>query len=212
VVSDSFVSYLATKFRFETIFLNLTLVDSGNWIIEIDGITESFKNEFGGLTIEELNFKASPDTWSIARNIDHLLVINRTYYPVIEAVRENRHSLPWHGRFKFLVNWFGKVILESVSPDRRRKMKTFPLWQPATSQIPGNILETFEDHQHALKDLILSSEDLLARGAVITSPANRNIVYTLAKAFDIIVTHEKRHFEQAKEVKACLPANSVVRR
>ncbi len=33
-----------------------------------------------------------------------------------------------------------------------------------------------------------------------TSPANKNIIYTLETAFDIIVTHEQRHLAQAKEV------------
>jgi hypothetical protein len=31
------------------------------------------------------------------------------------------------------------------------------------------------------------------------SPANRNMVYTLERAFDIIVVHERRHFQQAME-------------
>jgi hypothetical protein len=32
------------------------------------------------------------------------------------------------------------------------------------------------------------------------APAARVIVYRLETAFDIIVAHERRHFEQAKEV------------
>jgi hypothetical protein len=35
---------------------------------------------------------------------------------------------------------------------------------------------------------------------VIASPASKMIVYTLDTAFDIIVTHERRHLEQAREV------------
>ena len=37
-------------------------------------------------------------------------------------------------------------------------------------------------------------------GHARTAKANKNIVYKLETAFDIIVTHEERHFEQAKEV------------
>ncbi|MEO0468227.1 MAG: hypothetical protein AAF206_01305 [Bacteroidota bacterium] len=44
------------------------------------------------------------------------------------------------------------------------------------------------------------SQDLVAAGKIIHSPANANIVYKLDRAFDIIVVHEERHFEQAKEV------------
>ena len=79
-------------------------------------------------------------------------------------------------------------------------MKTFPIWEPSKSEISDDILERFINHQSELKELIKNSEDLLARRSVICSPANKNIVYKLETAFDIIVTHEQRHFEQAKEV------------
>ncbi len=55
-------------------------------------------------------------------------------------------------------------------------------------------------HQSNLKELIESSKDLVEAGVVISSPANKNIVYKLEKAFDIIIIHEQRHLEQAKEV------------
>lgn len=79
-------------------------------------------------------------------------------------------------------------------------MKTFPIWEPAKSDIKPDIWERFEQQQTDLKKLIQSSSDLLDNGLVISSPVNRNIVYKLETAFDIIVSHELRHFEQSKEV------------
>lgn len=170
------------------------------WTTQIDSITASFKNTFEHLTHEQLNWKPDAKTWSIAQNIDHLMVINKTYYPVIKAVREGTYQLPFIGKIGFMVNFFGKTILNSVQPDRRRKMKTFPLWEPSVSDIPGDIIARFEKHQEELKQLIMSSQDLVEKQTVISSPANKNIVYRMDTAFDIIVTHEQRHFEQAKEV------------
>ena len=83
-------------------------------------------------------------------------------------------------------------------------MKTFPIWEPTKSEIPEGILERFKNHQLDLKDLIKNSMDLVDKGVIISSPANKNIVYKLEKAFDIIVTHEQRHYEQAKEVNQLL--------
>ncbi|CAZ97441.1 Putative protein [Zobellia galactanivorans] len=40
---------------------------------------------------------------------------------------------------------------------------------------------------------------MIEKGCIISSPANKNIVCRLETAFDIIVTHEQRHFEQLKE-------------
>ena len=122
------------------------------------------------------------------------------YFPVIQQVREGTYKLPWHGRFSFLTRFFGNMVYQSVLPDRKRKMKTLPMWEPSQSDLPSDILARFAQSQAALKDLIQKSEDLVARGTVISSPANRIIVYKLEKAFDIIVTHERRHFNQAIEV------------
>jgi hypothetical protein len=79
-------------------------------------------------------------------------------------------------------------------------MKTFPIWEPIKSDIKEDIWERFEKNQNELKILIQSSSDLLDKGTIISSPANRNIVYKLETAFTIIVSHEKRHFEQSLEV------------
>lgn len=166
----------------------------------IDNITNSFKAAFGNLSAEQLNWKPNAQTWSIAQNIDHLIVINESYYPVIKSVREGTYKLPLMGKMGFMVNSMGKMILNAVEPTRRKKIKTFPIWEPAKSNIGPDILNRFEKHQEELKKVIASSEDLVEKGAVISSPANKNIVYKLGTAFDIIITHEQRHLEQAKEV------------
>ncbi|MBL4715689.1 MAG: damage-inducible protein DinB [Bacteroidetes bacterium] len=173
---------------------------TNKWTNRIDEITNSFNNEFEGLSVEQLNWKASEKVWSIAQNIEHLIVINETYYPTMKTIREGNFNIPIIGKIGFIVNLLGNFILKSVHPDRRKKMKTFPIWEPSKSEISADILERFVSHQSKLKELIQNSEDLLAKGTIISSPANKNIVYKLETAFDIIVTHEQRHFEQAKEV------------
>ena len=87
-----------------------------------------------------------------------------------------------------------------MQPEQKRKLKTFPIWEPELSAIRSDIVARFEAHQHELKQVIQSSEDLIARHTVISSPANRMIVYKLETAFDIMVAHEKRHFKQAQEI------------
>ncbi len=170
------------------------------WLSKIDETTNSFQTAFGHLNETELNWKPDGKTWSVAQNMHHLITINQTYYPVLKRVREGSQKLPWIANVKFMVRFFGNFILDSVEPTRKRKMKTFPLWEPSQSNLGGDIVQQFIQHQNDLKDLIQSSSDLLDKGAIISSPANRNIVYTLARAFDIITTHEVRHFNQAVEL------------
>jgi hypothetical protein len=170
------------------------------WTSSIDNTTNDFVKSFGTLTSMQLNWKPNADTWSIAQNIDHLITINSTYLPILASLEANTYSVPPVGKVEFLVRYFGKFILRSVQPDRRRKMKTFAIWEPVNGELDGDVLGRFQTHQQLLKTTIQTHQDLLRRNPVISSPANRFVVYRLQTAFDIIITHEKRHYEQAAEL------------
>ncbi len=96
-----------------------------------------------------------------------------------------------------------------MQPDRQKKMKTFPIWEPSTSTDIVEILQRFNNHQNELIKKIDEVKEFIEQGCVISSPANRNIVYTLETALDIIVAHEQRHIEQAKEVLQQLKVHSI---
>lgn len=171
-----------------------------NWNQELDQTTSDFQSAFGSLDSAQLNWKPNAQRWSIAQNIEHLIIINESYYPQFTSLKEGSTKPPFISKIGFLVSFLGKTILNSVNPDRRKKMKTFAIWEPSKSEVGGDILSRFQTHQSQLKEHINSLQSFVDQGAVISSPANKNIVYKLETAFDIIVTHEKRHLEQAKEV------------
>lgn len=175
-----------------------------HWTSQIDKTTDNFLSAFGNLTKEQLNWKPNPNTWSIAQNIDHLIVINRSYFPLLAALKADTLKRPFLARFGFLVSFFGKTILKAVQPETKKKIKTFAIWEPTKSDIAANILPEFSAHQTQLKQEMEAVKNLVEAGAVIYSPANKNIVYTLGTAFDVITTHEVRHLEQAKAVLALL--------
>jgi len=171
-----------------------------NWALKIDRITEKFLNSYSPLSQEELNWKPNAETWSIAENIDHLIVLNESYYSAFESLQKGNYKLPFVARFGFVVTFFGNLILKSVQPDRKKKMKTFKIWEPSKSSFTKNILNRFEEHQHRLKEEILKVQDQIKQNAIISSPVNKNIVYKLETALNILITHEERHYEQANEI------------
>ena len=152
------------------------------WVTDLETNTQLFKQHFAGLSPEDLNWKPDPQTWSIAQNIDHLITINSTYFPVLDEILMGRYNAPWLGKIGFIPRFFGNLIYNASLPDRRKKMKTFPMWEPAKA------------------DYIRKAAPAVERGLVISSPAQAGLVYKLERAFDIIVVHEQRHLEQAKEV------------
>ena len=179
-----------------------------DWIKQIDKTTIEFQQLFDKLSTEDLNWKPSPSTWSIAQNIDHLIVINKTYFPILGELKSGKFKTPFLGKIDFIVTYLGKLILKAVEPSRKKKTKTFSIWEPSESKIAADILVQFSNHQIKLKQEILAVKDLVNKGTVIASPANKNIVYKLETAFDVIVTHEQRHLVQAKEVLSQLKKKS----
>lgn len=171
-----------------------------NWAATLDDIARQSLTEFGTLTSEQLNWKPNSNTWSVAQNLDHLIVVNETYYPVLASLKAGTYKTPFIAKIGFMVSFLGNTVLKAVQPDRQKKMKTFPIWEPTTSHVIDHILKRFQIHQNELIQKIEEAKGLVEKGIVISSPANRNIVYKLETAFDIIVSHEQRHIEQSKEL------------
>ncbi len=179
-----------------------------NWTSTLEDISKQCLTEFGILTSEQLNWKPNLTTWSIAQNLDHLIVVNKTYYPVLASLKAGTYKTPFIAKIGFMVSFLGKTVLNAVKPDRKKKMKTFPIWEPTTSIVIGDILNRFQNHQNELIQKIEDAKELVEKGVVISSPANRNVVYKLEMAFDIIISHEQRHLEQAKEILQLIKNNT----
>ena len=96
-----------------------------------------------------------------------------------------------------MVRFLGRMILQSVQASAKRKVKTFPVWEPSQSSIDPEVLDRFKTSQQEMKDWIGKAGPWLEKGVVIGSPASNKIAYRLEDAFNIIVTHQQRHFEQA---------------
>ena len=171
-----------------------------NWKEHIDQNTTLVQELFSKIPEQQLNFQPNTQTWSIAQNLEHLIVINESYYPILSELHRHEYRAPFQAKFKFLLNFFGNFVLKSVEPNRRKKMKTFPIWEPTNSGVSHGVIERFIQHQEELKKTIEAAAPLISNEVVIHSPASKIIVYKLATAFDIIVTHESRHINQAKEL------------
>lgn len=159
-------------------------------------LTEQFKATFGHLDDDQLNWRPNADTWSVAQVMEHLVIINESYYPVFDRIKKGANKTPLLGQVPFIPRTIGNMIEKSMQPMSRTKTRTFPLWEPTQSRI-SNILERFRTHQSTLIAQLQGLETFFNRSIVISSPANRYVVYYLDQAVTILLVHEKRHYLQA---------------
>jgi hypothetical protein len=120
-------------------------------------------------------------------------------YAVFDTLENGTLKLPFVARIKSLPRFLGKFILNAVEPSRKRKIKTFAVWTPDSSMVPGDIIAQFLAHHDKLKSVLKEKKGLFGHGLIISSPANKFIVYSVDDAMEIILTHEERHLNQALE-------------
>jgi hypothetical protein len=100
-----------------------------------------------------------------------------------------------------LSGFYGRYLIKSMRPENPKKMKTTAKAYPSASEIDGDIIERFAEHQN---QMITSLQKLPANidpaKQMITSPLLSVVTYSLDDTFTILVVHCQRHFLQAKRV------------
>ncbi len=171
-----------------------------DWQARLQNVTKAFMVEYGSLTEKDLNWKPSESVWSIAQVMEHIITTNQSYFPIFDLVGKNKFSTPLMGKIPLIPSFMGKMILSYVQPDMKKKSKTMPIWEPSYSVISVEIFGRFQSHQEEFIQWILALEGYLEKNLIIHSPASKNIVYSLDDGIEIMVTHEERHLNQAREV------------
>ena len=73
-----------------------------------------FVAAFDKLNEEQLNWKPHDNVWSISQNIEHIIIIIETYFPIFDAIYYNTYSKPFLSRISFIPSILGSFILKSV--------------------------------------------------------------------------------------------------
>jgi len=179
------------------------------WQDQLQAITRSYVDAFSQLNAEALNWQPNPKQWSIGQIIEHIIMVNSSYFEIPEKIRSRQQKYPFLARFDFYPRMMGNMIHKSVLPETRRKQSTLPIWEPSHSQVSADILAQFQRHQQELAQFIEDHQEMIANDTLVCSPANKMIVYTLGKAFEIMISHEERHLEQALEVQEAMSARAT---
>ena len=168
-------------------------------ITKATDVANAAKTTFGHLTPSQLNWKPSAERWSVAQCFDHLITVNKGYFPVIDSVLAGQKRTLWES-MPILPGLMGKMVIKAVEPTSTRKFKARKNFEPAQSDISGSIINDFVEHQAEVVEKMKATHHLDLEKIVITSPVAAVMTYSLIDAYRIIVIHEERHFQQAKRV------------
>jgi hypothetical protein len=155
---------------------------------------------FGGLDDRQLNWRPDDARWSVAQCFDHLLATNAAMFRSIDAALDPARPRTVWQRLPVLPGLFGSMLIRSQAPGATRKYTAPKPATPSTSAIDGRIVQRFvaQQDEAAARVRALAGRD--AARVVMISPFASFVVYSVLDGCRLIVTHQRRHFEQARRV------------
>ena len=180
--------------------MDYTKISVAEAVREIERVTAAVRQEFGSLTPAQLNWKPAADRWSVGECLEHLLAANGHYFGIVESILAGRYRKPFLANIPGYAGMCGRMLVNAVSPQAARKVKTVAIFEPARSKVDADEVARFAEHQKKLVASIRSSERLNLEKTIIASPATSAIVYSLLDAWRLLAAHEVRHLGQARNV------------
>jgi hypothetical protein len=166
------------------------------YISETESVIKDF-GKFKSLSEDQINWKPSADSWSIAECVDHLIVTNKLYFNEFEKQFTERKLKTDYSKVEVKHKWLSKFIIKSVDPANIKKVKTFPVFMPSRSKYTKDVFNTFNELQNGLTNLVGTAMNLDLNNYVMSSPAAKIIKENFCDVLEIIRLHDRRHFNQA---------------
>lgn len=170
----------------------------------IDDLIERTKNVLNRtmpmqeLSIEELNARVTPESWSVLECMEHLNRYGNFYLSEIgQKMEQSKHIKG----ATFKSSWLGEYFAKSMLPrEKLNKMNTFKNMNPLGSTLDKNVVTTFLQQQKDMLQLLQQ-----ARGANLTKvktgiTLTKWIRLRLGDTFRVVIYHNQRHVVQMERV------------
>lgn len=162
-------------------------------------ISNDAQETFGDLSSEQINWRASAESWSVGQCFEHLIKTNEMFYEDLAAIAGGKRRNSLLENYSPLSGFFGRLLIDSLKKDARKFKAPSRQIVPPT-EIDPHIIEIFAAHQTELIGKIKLTEKADWRKIKVTSPFMKFMTYKITDGFQIVVEHEKRHFRQAERV------------
>jgi hypothetical protein len=157
--------------------------------------------EFSNLTVEQLNWKSTPKTWSISQCLDHLIQSHQAYYPDFEQIAAGNYEMTLWEKYSPLTKLWGRELRKQLQETVKKKMVAPKLIKPASSNFTLEHLSDYGQSLDHFLSYISKCKDVDIDQTIINSPTVKIVTYSLRDAFQFLLQHEHRHLNQAIRVK-----------
>ncbi|MCC9135879.1 DinB family protein [Pontibacter silvestris] len=163
------------------------------------GLQQTVNSQFAQLDLDILNYKPSPDSWSVLECLEHL---NRYSNYYNQAIAKAIATSP-EGMYKSEISysWIGKKFLVMMRPQNMKKHKTLKHMNPNNSKLGREVMVAFQKHQDELLALLEGAKSVNLNKMAIPVEFFKLLKIRIGETLGFNVVHEERHVQQALRVK-----------
>ncbi len=160
---------------------------------------ERAKGLVKGLTSLQLNWRPSPEAWSIGQCLEHLRATNEVYLP---AISESLATRPFKAVQDITPGWFGRWFIRNyIEPSSESKRARAPKKIVPGIQVDPSILDLFLASNQAARELVRRASDYDVNRVRFKNPFVPVLRFTVGTGLEIVSRHQRRHLLQAERVK-----------
>ena len=162
---------------------------------------QKVQNEFSGISLQQLNWKPSGKSWSIAQCLNHLVISDSSYFSILKRISAGNYHMNFWEKYSPFSKLIGRIMKDQLQEQVGRKLKAPGKFHPAASGINMEIFERYYQNLDEFLELVSKCRDIDIDKTIITSPVLSVVTYSLRDALQLLVQHEHRHINQAIRVK-----------
>jgi uncharacterized damage-inducible protein DinB len=153
-----------------------------------------------GISNEQLNWKPSPESWSIGQCLEHLIKTHSFYIPVFKKIAAGNYKMSFWQRFSPFTATWGKIFKKQLGEEPKIKLKAAKKIKPTLSTLRSEIIQQYHESLADFLESISHCEKADLDRIIITSPFVSAVTYNLRDSFQFLLQHEHRHINQAFRV------------
>jgi hypothetical protein len=149
----------------------------------------------------QFTWRPAADRWSIGECFEHLNLTAAAYVPAIDATIADARSRNLCSEGPFAYPMLERLFVAWSEPPVRRRGKAFKRYRPTPRLSRQAVMDAFSGWQDRLSERIHSADGLDLRRARRRSPILPIMKWSLGTMFALVLTHERRHIWQARQVR-----------
>lgn len=169
---------------------------------EVEAVSNAARSLTAGMDAVALMKRPPSGGWSVAENLQHLMLTAQAMVPLAERAVEELERTEKKATRPSGLGLMGWVLVKSLEPPPRMMTKTTKPFEPVLVDDPLSLTDRFIEANAKVDALISRATGLATSTVRVASPFNEKVKYNVYAALQIVLVHARRHLWQANAAKA----------